>query len=263
LIAGTGVAGFSGDNGPATLARVSAIRDVVFDRVNGVLVSVEAGNLRLRKLTPPPPPVLPTVTEGPLNWADDSPRLAPGTIFRLRGADLATATEAVPAEAATWPTDLGRVRVTVNTTAVPLMKVSPDEIIGLIPHAEAPGAASLTVSRDDVAGAPVVLLLEAAAPAWISAANEDGSVNSPETPAALDSLVTVYFTGSGDLTSLTIELQAGDAAVEVVRAALTPGRPGIAEVQFRIPAGAPPGPLPLILRLGSAPTLTPTLIYTQ
>lgn len=266
-IAGTGVAGFGGDNGPATLARISGVRDIAFDRA-GALLSVEAGNLRIRRLIAPPPPVLPVITEGPINWADDSPRLAPGTIFRIRGTDLAAAAEEIPTGSATWPIDLGGVRVTLNTTALPLMKVSPEEIIGLIPTTEAAGPASLTVTRDDVAGAPVNLLLETAAPAWLLAepgralaSNEDGGVNSFETPASLDSLVTVYFTGSGDLT-LPAELQAGDVAVEVVRTRLTPGRNGVAEVQFRVPAGATPGPLPLVLRLGSALTNS-ALIYVQ
>jgi uncharacterized protein (TIGR03437 family) len=118
-------------------------------------------------------------------------------------------------------------------------------------------------------------LLEAAAPAWLLAepgralaANEDGGVNSFETPAPLDSLVTVYFTGAGSVTgeeatpTLPVALQAGDASIEVVRTRLTSGRPGVAEVQFRVPAGATAGPLPLVLRLGSALTNS-ALIYVQ
>ena len=48
-VAGTGAAGFGGDGGPATEARLSSPRDLVFDRDGNLLVA-DAGNNRVRRI---------------------------------------------------------------------------------------------------------------------------------------------------------------------------------------------------------------------
>jgi uncharacterized protein (TIGR03437 family) len=50
-VAGTGVAGFSGDEGPATAARINTPRGVVVDD-NGNIFIADTGNQRIRQVTP-------------------------------------------------------------------------------------------------------------------------------------------------------------------------------------------------------------------
>jgi uncharacterized protein (TIGR03437 family) len=267
-IAGTGIGGFSGDNGPATRARIATPQDLVLEP-NGSLLSVESTNLRIRRLTPPAAPIVPVINEGPLNWADGSTRLSPGTIFRLLGSDLSEVTASRPD--APWPADFGGVRVTLNGAAVPLSQVSPGEVIGLIPYNAPPGSASMQLFRDDVPSAEVVITLDGVAPTLILntpgralAANESGSANSTAQPAPPESLLTLYFTGMG-LTEnppvggagageeakllLPMQVQFGAIAIDPVLARLAPGRVGVAEVQFRIPVNAE-GDYQVLVRVG-------------
>ena len=253
-LAGTGVRGFTGDNAPAVLAQIAGPQDVAVD-ADGNVFSAEAANVRIRRLVPPPPPVLPAVNGTPVNWADNSSRLAPGSIFRLSGTELATGTAS--RTDAPWPQELAGAQVTLNGQAAPLSQVSPTEIVGMIPYTAALGAGTLVVSRDEVPSrdstvtiepsAPVLLLVE---PGRALAANEDGSANSASRLAAPNSLLTVYFSGSGlpenppvggagagedSRLLLPVLVQFGDLTLEPVRARLTPGRVGVAEVQFRVP----------------------------
>ena len=267
-LSGTGVGGFSGDNGPALRAQISGPQDVVVE-AGGTVLSVEATNLRIRRLTPPPPQSQPVISEGPVNSADQSPRLAPGTIFRLRGSELAV--ETLSRGDAPWPIDLGGARVTLNGTPMPLSQVSPTEIVGLIPFNAPLGAGAVQVIREEVPSREVVVTLEPAAPALLTtepgralAANENGAANSADQPAAPESLIKVFLTGVG-LTEnppvggagageeskllLPVLVQFGDLTLEPLLARLSPGRVGIAEVQFRVPIDLA-GDYPVSVRVG-------------
>src|SRR4030095_15591331 len=49
LVAGTGVAGFSGDNGPAKQASLNSPHDLIFDS-EGNLIVADSGNHRIRRI---------------------------------------------------------------------------------------------------------------------------------------------------------------------------------------------------------------------
>ena len=236
---------------------------------NGNLISVEAGNVRLRRLTPPAAGITPEISEAPVNWADGSGRLAPGTLFRLRGSELA-ARQAARADAP-WPVNLGDVQVLVNGLPVPLSQVSATEIVGMIPYGAAVGTIPMQVIREEIPSREVTITLEPTAPALLLtepgralAANEGGAANSSAQPAAGGSTITLYFTGAG-LTEnppeggagageearplLPVLVQFGEFSIEPLVARLTPGRVGIAEVQFRIPVNEA-GDFPVSVRVG-------------
>ena len=267
-LAGTGERGFSGDNGPAFIAQINGPQDIAVEP-SGNLLSAEAGNVRIRRLTPPAPPTLPVISEGPLNWADGSGRLAPGTVFRLRGSDLAVRT--VSRVDAPWPLDLGDVQVTLNGVPLPLSSVGPEEIIGLLPFDAPLGAGSLRVVREEAPGREVIVTLEPTAPALLLtepgralAANEGGAANSSTQPAGPGSVLTVYFTGVG-LTEnpplrgagageeskplLPVLVRFGEITLEPALVRLSPGRVGIAEAQFKVPVNEA-GDYPVSVRVG-------------
>ena len=267
-LGGTGVRGYTGDNGPAVLAQVAGPVDIGFDGTGAVL-SVESGNLRVRRLEAPAAAVAPVVSLGPVNYADGSTRLAPGTVFLLRGTDLAAET-AVRSDAP-WALFLGGTQVTLNGQPVPLTAVSPTQIVGLIPYDAGLGDGTLVVVREETPSAEVAVNIVPAAPAIFQtdpghalAVNENGTVNWKGDPATPDTLVTVYFTGSGlpenpptgaagageeSKLLLPVTVQFGVYTLDDVRARLTPGRVGIAEVRFRVPA-VDPGEHPVSVRVG-------------
>jgi uncharacterized protein (TIGR03437 family) len=249
------------------MALIAGPQDVIVEP-RGTVLTAEAANVRIRRLTAPPS-IQPEVSLGPVNWADGSARLSPGTIFLIRGSNLAVQ-EAARGEAP-WPTEMGGARVLLNGEAVPLTRVSETEIAGMIPYSAAVGGGTMRVSRDGVLGVELPVTIEPAAPALLLlepgraiALNEDGSLNSAENPAAPESLLTVYLTGAG-LTEnppsggagageeskplLTVLLQFAEMTLEPVRVRLTPGRVGITEVQFRVPVNEA-GDYPVAVRVG-------------
>jgi uncharacterized protein (TIGR03437 family) len=89
-----------------------------------------------------------------------------------------------------------------------LLYVSPDQVNALVPYGVA-GNSSISVQVTTAAGnsTPVSLLVRPAQPevfrsgAAALALNPDGSINSPEHPAAAGSIVTIFASGSGLMSS--------------------------------------------------------------
>ncbi|MBI3666981.1 MAG: hypothetical protein HY236_12310 [Acidobacteria bacterium] len=95
--------------------------------------------------------------------------------------------------------------------------------------------------------------------------NQDGSKNGPASPAARGSVIVVYLTGQGPLSS---PVPTGQAATSANKAALaysaiigpalasveylgaTPGFVGLSQANIRVPNGAPVGDQTLALNVG-------------
>src|SRR5262249_53114146 len=86
--AGTGVAGFTGDGGPATSARINAPLSLVMDAAGNIFFS-DLGNYRVRKITP----------GGTITTVAGTGRCA----FQSGDGGLATATDACPGWLALGP----------------------------------------------------------------------------------------------------------------------------------------------------------------
>jgi uncharacterized protein (TIGR03437 family) len=99
-----------------------------------------------------------------------------------------------------------------------------------------------------------------------SALNADGSGNSPQTPAAAGSVISVFFTGqgpvdaalddgaapsAGEAVSATSAMSAtiGGAPAQIQFAGLAPLYPGLAQMNLRVPALAS-GIYPLVVTIG-------------
>lgn len=279
-IAGTGNAGFSGDDGPGLAAQYRQPADLIAGP-NGVLYVADSQNMRIRTLTPRVRATGPTISEGGVvSLADQSNRLSPGSLFIVSGINFAA--EEASAMEASWPLTLGGVTVTFGGKPAALSYVGPNQINGQIPWDAETGLVDVVVTVNETAGRPSAVNLSAFSPSILVgtgnralAVNEDGNTNSPSAPAPLGSLVTIYFTGAGALNSA---LETGAASPEDPAAAPTeppvvtvsrdtvepleyrmvPGRVGLAQVQFRVPLLAA-GDHPVRVTIGGASSASPVI----
>ncbi len=199
--------------------------------------------------------------------------LAPGSLFSIIANNLAGETIAV--RRIPWPTSLAGVTVKINGIPAPLVYVSPTQINAQVPFEVALGAASLVVESNGASAAPVALTMVPAAPGIFlldgtraAATNQDFTVNGAGNPAAAGSVVSVYFTGQGQVdvpmttgaaspidtlgntlapTAATI----GGQPATVIFCGLAPGQVGLGQINVQIP-DLPPGDYPVVLHIGDA-----------
>ena len=169
-IAGTGEFGFSGDGGPAAVARLAFPYGVAVDSAGNLYIA-DTLNRRIRKLTPGGGSTPPNPT-AVLNAASFTPGAAPGSLQSLFGERLALETAA--ASELPLPEALGGVRIEIIDSteaahAVQLLYVSPGQINFLTPSEATPGAAVLRLTREGEEPVESALTISVAAPGLFSA----------------------------------------------------------------------------------------------
>ncbi len=195
-IAGTGVAGFSGDGGLATQATVNIPYALALDASGNLYLG---DGSRVRKLTLIRPIIK---ANGVTNAASYVPDASPGSLVAIFGDDLANGTDA--AKAAPWPTTLGGATVTLNGRLMPLYYVSPGQVNAMVPYETPLGPAILTVNLGSLASASYTVNITSASPGIIAfgdnravAVNQDGSINTAANPAKPGSALVIYLIGIG------------------------------------------------------------------
>lgn len=212
-------------------------------------------------------PVVAAVTDG-ATFSPDS--IAPGSLISIFGSGLAPA--AAPASGTPLPLSIGDVSVTIDGIPAPVLYVSPRQINAQVPGEVVPGVASVVARVNGTLSAPKTISLKAAAPALFTvnghaaAVNSDGSGNSPGSPAAPDSFVSLFFTGQGPVATLIDDGDApatgsviwatspasatiGGVAAEIQFVGLAPNFPGVAQIDLKIPS-LPPGVYPVVVTIG-------------
>jgi uncharacterized protein (TIGR03437 family) len=134
--------------------------------------------------------------------------LAPGEIISLFGNGLGPATP-VSAEFANnlLPTTLAGTQVTLNRLPAPLLYASDGQINAIVPRgiaagspvnicAVAQGKSTNCITLDVANGAPGIFQMPSG---YAAAVNQDGTINSPQNPAAVGSVISLYTTGLGPL----------------------------------------------------------------
>lgn len=234
-IAGTGTAGFSGDGGPAGAATLRQPTDVAVDS-HGNLFVVDSQNIRVRKLDAPIRPEISSVVNG----GDYTPRLAPGGVFALFGANFGETGE-----------------VLIDGKRATVAFYAQNQINGVVPESAKSGPAQVQVVNAGVGSRLFPVVLAAAAPAWVVAGgrivsiNETGERNSPDFPALPGTELTLYATGVG-IGGETPRVLAGESEWELLEFSPAEGLPGIAKVRVRVPADGAPGDVALTLHVGEA-----------
>ena len=210
---------------------------------------------------------------GVVNSASDVPdALAPNTIGTVYGTGLSYTTAAafgVMPTSGLMHTELAGVQVYVGAVAAPLYYVSPTQINFLVPTELRPGDMDFFTTHDGLAGPHVQITLHDAAPGlypWgagmIASTHADGSVITKDHPAHPGETVVVYGTGLGrtrpELQTGTIEMIAAQILLlnelrvmvagtaldsqSIQYAGLTPGIPGLYQVNLVLPKQLAPDP---------------------
>lgn len=230
---------------------------------------------------PDPEPLIPTISQGGVvDAARFQPRLAPGGLGSVFGADLAEG--AATATRTPLPTEIDGVRLLIDGAPAPLIFVSPQQINFQAPF-ETAGKFSVEVQPvlgDQTGEAVGVATSEFAPQIFVDSASgtpaivrADGSLVSRNRPANDGAILVVFLTGVGGLlnppetgasspadppseSSLPATVTLGGEDLEVFYAGLTPGFVGLAQVNLRVRAPGPgPRVWPLVIRFGGAESL--------
>jgi uncharacterized protein (TIGR03437 family) len=191
-----------------------------------------------------------------VNAASYNGAVAPGSIVALFGIFGLTAT---PAEASPLPYSLASASVRVNGVLAPLYYSGDKQINAQVPYETAPGLNTVVVSiggRDMLSGtvsvAPAAPGLFLLSPGQAAVTNENGTVNGPDQPAAVGTIISAYLTGQGAVdppiatgapapldtfsrpTNSVSAFIAGQPA-DVTFAGLAPTLVGVFQVNLRVP----------------------------
>jgi uncharacterized protein (TIGR03437 family) len=142
-----------------------------------------------------------------------------GSLFSIFGSNLAT--KVGQSTSVPWLTTLLTTTVTVNGELAPLYYVGPNQIDAQMPEDIKPGLATLVVKDGSSTSNAVAVMIPATGTPGIIVygnnravvVNQDGSVNSPTSPAKVGDTLVAYFLGGGPVTS----------AAALVTGAATPG----------------------------------------
>jgi uncharacterized protein (TIGR03437 family) len=191
--------------------------------------------------------------------------VAPNSVVSIFGTNLAWWEEVLTQEhtrGGSLPTSLADVRVYVANYVTPLFYVGPTQVNFLVPGNLRTGDVPVRVVRQGVSGPEVTLTLVEAVPqffktadGYVIAQHADYSVITPQHPALPGEIIVIYATGLGrtepnpgpgeipayaglmaQLDALRVSVGAVILAPErILYAGLTPGWPGLYQINLRLP----------------------------
>ena len=249
-IAGTGMAGYSGDGGAAPSAQLNDASDLVVDSA-GIVWIADTGNNCIRIMTPstttatPPAQELSSITV--VNAASlVSGGIAPGEIVTIFGSGF----------------DPKQTQLSFDGNPATTFFIGANQINALAPSTLTPGATTqISISVDGAPAATATANVVASAPGIFTIAsglgqaaaiNQDGTVNSPSNPAPRGSTILLFATGQGQ-GSGALSVTIGGYSAVLQYAGSAPGFAGLMQINAQIPGGfLPPGIEPVTLTVGNA-----------
>jgi uncharacterized protein (TIGR03437 family) len=219
--------------------------------------------------------------------------VAPGEIISLFGTNMGPATGAglslTPAGLVS--TNVGGVQVLFDGTPAPLIYARSDQVSAIVPYGVAGHVtAQVTVVFNGQPSTPLTVPVTDSAPALFTAdasgkgqgaiLNQNGSVNSSTNPAGKGSVVVLYGTGEGatnppgvdgqiagsvlpkPILPVSVTIDGRDAVVLYAGAAPSEVA-GVIQVNVLLPDGINSGPVPVVLKVGSATSQAGVLLAVQ
>lgn len=203
--------------------------------------------------------------------------VAPGSLASLFGSFTGSKTAA--ASAFPLPRSLADTEVLVGSNPVTLIYASPTQINFQLPRQPATGQALVEVRVGGQRVARGSLTVIPTAPGLFGVLNQDGSLNSPSTPARRGQVIQIYATGQGEVKPLVEDGAAAPSQqplavtpelpsvylqgrlVPVLFSGLAPGFAGVWQINALIPQDAPADPkVPLVVVQGLVSNTLPVAI---
>lgn len=227
VIAGNGIAGFSGDGGVATIAQLNTPEDLALNSSGNVWIADSANN-RIRSLTPATGPAASMAGMALLNAASMAQgAVAPGEIVTIFGAGFQP----------------DQTRVLFDGRAATLFYTGANQINALAPAQFAGSTTQISIVVNGMKIADWTSPVASAAPGIFTASNgtgqaaavnQDGSVNSSSNPASRGSIISLYATGEG-ADSAAASLTIGNYPAQLLYSGPAPGFPGLMQINAQIP----------------------------
>jgi len=244
---------------------------------------VPANDMFLLKLGERPPLPVVSISKAVNEAGLADTAVSPGMVVVITGANFASNETPVILEPVDGilPTRSGETSVWFNDVAAPLLSVSPQRIVAIVPYAaEAWTEAQLVVEAPQKnKSKPLVLTVVQASPALytadgsgaglLAAQNEDGSLNGEETPAPAGTVLVFGGTGEGQTDPPGIDglfatadrmpvpllqpvmVWIGEREAELLQISGLEGQPaGKFVCRIRVPVDLEPGVYPIVLQFG-------------
>jgi uncharacterized protein (TIGR03437 family) len=286
-IAGTGMAGFAGDGGPANAAQLNGPEGLFLDGA-GDLYFADTGNNRVRRLVPDVPAAAPVATVVPTVTVVNALSLragsiAPGEIVSIFGTEMGPGSGVTGTLDASGilPGILAGVEVQFNGAGAPIFYAQSGQINAQVPYVVAVSDASsvAVIYQGKVVGTAAVGVAPSAPALLAVATNQDGTVNAQAAPAGRGAWMTFLATGEGLTDSgnvagvpalapyphplLSISLTIAGVNADILYAGSAPGMIGVLQINVRVPGGfVPPGQAAAVLTVGAA-TAPPVTIWLK
>lgn len=284
-IAGTGAAGYSGDGGSSTAARINGPFGLAVDHAGNLYIA-DSNNNAVRELQAAGgAPAIGAITNG----ASNAPgAISPGEVLTIYGSGLGPTqlTSYTVGSNGVIPSSLGGTQVFFNGVPAPILYTWTNQIGVVVPFgvtsgtaqiaAEYNGQTSNTVSSAVAAASPALFTTNFSGQGQAVANNANGTRNSAATPAAAGSIITLIATGGGPTSpaladgslapnsaiglAATASVTIGGQSAAVSYAGAAPGIvAGVIQINVTIPSNVAAGSaIPVVLTVGgvSSPTAT-------
>lgn len=282
-VAGNGAFGFSGDNGPATSARLNSPGGIAVGS-GGILYIADTDNYRVRLLTPSGLATAPLSISGVNNAASNLPGpIAPGEIVVVYGSGLGPSQLTLAHLGADGLYDgaLASTSVQFDGIRAPLIYTSTSQVATIVPYEVTGASAQVTVTYQGQTSASVTVAVAASAPGLFTlgstgqgqaaAVNQNGAINTSSTPAAIGSIISLFATGEGQTSptgsdgkpataplptpNLPVSVTIGGVTVNDLQyvGGATGEVAGLMQINVQIPSGIQTGPaVPVVVQVGSA-----------
>lgn len=222
-------------------------------------------------------------TAGVLNAASfQGGGVAPGEIVTVFGSSLGPASISLLAldDAGRVATNLSGTRVFFDEDAAPIIYTLAGQASVVVPYSVAgKSSTQMSVEYQGRRSTPVTVTVLSAAPGLFSAnssgtgpgaiLNQNGSLNTPQNPAPIGSVIVLYGTGEGAVTPrvpdgainaaffpkpvLPVKVTVGGVAAKILYAGAAPSLvAGVFQANVEVPAGIASGNQPVVVSVGTA-----------
>ena len=267
-VAGNGVRGFAGDDGPALSASFNGAFGIALD-ARGNLYVADTENHRIRRISNASAAGAEPEFDasGVSAWGSLQTGVTPGALTVIRGRNLALGASGITtAESTPLPKLLSGVSVKFGEDAVPIMSVrntaGMEQVVVQAPFSLTGETVAVTVDNGRAVSRTVQVRVASAQPSLISldglhvaaSRGSDGALVSELNPAAAGDHITLFGLAFGrvepapetgapaagnPLSSMVtpLELRIGGRAAEVSFAGIAPGFIGLYQINARVPDG--------------------------